>query len=70
MLMPLVRCNSTMKEAMLFHHLKGIGRQKWIYVEAEKIDWDRKNAVGLKFRISSPRISTSMCDAIVWKGKT
>ncbi len=42
--------NSTMKEAMLFHHLKGIVVRNGIDVEAEKIDWDKKERCRTKIQ--------------------
>ena len=42
--------NSTMKEAMLFHHLKGIVVRNGIDVEAEKIDWDKKERCRAKIQ--------------------
>lgn len=42
--------DSTMKEAMLFHHLKGIVIRNGIDVVAEKIDWDKKERCRAKIQ--------------------
>ena len=42
--------NSTMKEAMLFHHLKGIVVRNGIDVETDKIDWDKKERCRTKIQ--------------------
>lgn len=42
--------DSTMKEAMLFHRLKGIVIRNGIDVESEKIDWDKKERCRAKIQ--------------------
>jgi hypothetical protein len=42
--------NSTMKEAMLFYHLKGIVIRNGIDLETQEIDWDKKNRCRAKIQ--------------------
>ncbi len=42
--------DSTMKEAMLFHHMKGVVIRNGIDVEVEKINWDKKELCRAKIQ--------------------
>ena len=59
--------DSTMKEAMLFHRMKGMVIRNGIDVRGDRIDWDKKDAAGTGFRISSSRTSTRIARALPGK---